>query len=124
MTTVVAGHPAGTAVDADQRDWIVGIVAVGDRARARRARSRSRCPKYVLPGSDLDHDIEGLDHEHPDEMARQMAHRLEVKSSAWPVVAAAIILPARRSTSRRRVPHPRLPVMSEFEQSLARTRAC
>jgi hypothetical protein len=50
--------------------------------------------RYVLPGDDLDHDIERLSHEHPDAMAKAMAQKLEVRSAAWPVVAAAFLVPA------------------------------
>jgi hypothetical protein len=50
--------------------------------------------RYVLPGDDLELDVERLAHEHPDEVARQMGHRLEVASAALPVLAAGVLLPA------------------------------
>jgi hypothetical protein len=51
----------------------------------------TRC---VLPGDDLHHDLERLAHEQPDEVARRMAHRLEVRSAVLPVMAAALLGPA------------------------------
>lgn len=50
--------------------------------------------KCVLPGDDLHDDLERLAHEQPDEVARRMAHRLEVRSAALPVLAAALVGPA------------------------------
>jgi len=50
--------------------------------------------KCVLPGDDLHDDLERLAHEQPDEVARRMAHRLEVRSAALPVMAAALVGPA------------------------------
>jgi len=50
--------------------------------------------KCVLPGQDLHDDLERLAHDHPDEVARRMAHRLEVRSAALPVMAAAFVGPA------------------------------
>lgn len=99
--------------------WIFGLVAwaIG-RARVEH-RFAVEMSRYVLPGSDLDHDIERLDHEHPDEIARQKAHHLEVQSSAWPVVAAALILPATALYLTRAARTHGWPVMSEFEAALA-----
>ena len=51
----------------------------------------TRC---VLPGDDLHQDLERLSHEQPDDVARRMAHRLEVRSAALPVLAAALVGPA------------------------------
>jgi hypothetical protein len=73
--------------------WVIGVVAwamSGARSQHRFAVAMSR---YVLPSEDLDHDVERLDHERPDDMARTMGHRLEVGSAAWPVVAAGAIVP-------------------------------
>ncbi|HUS33264.1 MAG TPA: hypothetical protein VMZ53_32400 [Kofleriaceae bacterium] len=74
--------------------WLLGIVAYFV--------ARARCEhhfavaisKTVLPGDDLDHDVERLANERPDEVARDMAHKLEVRSSAWPIAALAMIGPA------------------------------
>jgi hypothetical protein len=99
--------------------WIVGIVAwaIG-RARVEH-RFAVAMSHYVLPGDDLDQDIERLDHERPDEIAREMAHGLEVSSAAWPVIAAALILPVTALYISRGVAVHGWPVMSEFEASLA-----
>ncbi len=64
--------------------------------------ARARCEhkfavamsRYVLPGRDLDHDLQRLDHEHPDSGARDMAHRLEGRALLLPVVAASVLVPA------------------------------
>lgn len=99
--------------------WIVGI-CVYALARARvEHRFAVAMSRYVLPGADLDHDIERLDHEHPDEAAKQMAHRLEVRSAAFPVIAAALVLPATAVYLVHAVKAHGWPVMSEFETSLA-----
>jgi len=50
--------------------------------------------KCVLPGQDLHDDLERLAHEQPDDVARRMAHRLEIRSAALPVMAAAFVGPA------------------------------
>jgi hypothetical protein len=74
--------------------WVLAVFAYAmtrSRAEHRFVVAMSR---YVLPGDDLAHDIERLSHEHPDAMAKQMAQRLEVRSAALPVLAAALVLPA------------------------------
>ena len=99
--------------------WIVGI-CVYAIARARvEHRFAVAMSRYVLPGSDLDHDIERLDHEHPDEAAKQMAHGLEVRSAALPVIAAAFVLPATAIYTMHAIQTRGWPVISEFEASLA-----
>jgi hypothetical protein len=50
--------------------------------------------RYVLPGANVDSDVERLDHEHVDEQARAMAQRLEIRSAALPVLASALVVPA------------------------------
>ena len=74
--------------------WVVAIFVYAmarSRAEHRFIVTMSKC---VLPGEDIDHDIERLSHEHPDAIAKGMAQRLEVRSAALPVLAAALILPA------------------------------
>src|SRR5438445_8510835 len=74
--------------------WVIGVVAYFV--------ARARCEhhfaveisKTVLPGQDLAHDVERLANERPDDVGRGMAHKLEVRSSAWPVAALAMLLPA------------------------------
>jgi hypothetical protein len=74
--------------------WILGLVAFATSRGRSEHRFAVAMSSYVLPGKDLDDDIERLSHEHPDEIARRMAHRLEVGSAALPVAAAAFVLPA------------------------------
>lgn len=74
--------------------WLIAlIVYAGARARHEHqfAVAMSR---VVLPSDDAAHDVERLSHERPDEVARAMADRLEVRSAALPVAAAAVVLPA------------------------------
>jgi hypothetical protein len=73
----------------------------------------------VLPSSDVDHDVERLDHERPDDIARGMGHDLEVRSAAWPIIAASVLVPATALWMARGVRTHGWPVMSEFEASLA-----
>jgi hypothetical protein len=73
--------------------WIVGVLAyLGARAldEHRFAVAMSR---LVMPSADLAEDIERLTHENPDQAARDMAHRLEARSAALPVLAAGVLLP-------------------------------
>ena len=74
--------------------WIFGVVAwaIG-RARFEH-RFAVAMSTYVLPTNDVDRDVERLDHEHPDDIARDMGHALEVRSAAWPILAIAALLPA------------------------------
>ena len=98
--------------------WIVGVVAWAmGRARGEH-RFAVAMSKFVLPSDDLDHDIERLDHERPDVMARQMAHHLEVRSAAWPVIAVALILPATSLYLARAARIRGWPATSELEASL------
>src|SRR5580693_3422725 len=74
--------------------WLIAFLAY----MVSRARSEHRfavaMSHYVLPGRDLDYDLQRLDHERPDEMARDMAHRREVASVAWLVLGASLVVPA------------------------------
>ena len=87
------------------------------RAEHRFAVAMSR---YVLPGADVVHDIQRLDHERPDDAARQMAHRLEVSSAALPVVAATLIVPATAVYFYLAATAGGLPLLSALEEHLAR----
>ncbi|MGE5186745.1 MAG: hypothetical protein ACM31C_32045, partial [Acidobacteriota bacterium] len=75
--------------------------------------------RYVLPGEDLDVDLERLSHERPDDMARAMAHRLEVRSAALPVAAAAMIVPALVMYLALAVKNHGWASTSAFEEALA-----
>jgi hypothetical protein len=73
--------------------WALAVFAYAlSRSRAEH-RFIVAMSRYVLPGDDLSYDLERLSREHPDAMAQQMAHRLEVRSTALPVLAAALVLP-------------------------------
>lgn len=74
--------------------WILGLVAFATSRGRSEHRFAVEMSSTVLPGQDLDDDIERLSHERPDLVARRMAHRLEVGSAALPVAAAAFVLPA------------------------------
>ena len=74
--------------------WVLGLVAYWMARSTAEHRFAVAMSRTVLPGEDVFHDIERLDHVHPDELARGMAHRLEVLSAALPVAAAATIIPA------------------------------
>lgn len=99
--------------------WLLGLVAWAvSRARVEH-RFAVAMSKYVLPSNDLDHDVERLDHERPDDMARTMGQDLEVRSAAWPILAASVVLPATALWVARIVRTHTWPVMSEFELGLA-----
>ena len=99
--------------------WLLGLVAWAiSRARVEH-RFAVAMSKYVLPSNDLDHDVERLDHERPDDMARTMGQDLEVRSAAWPIFAASVVLPATALWVARIVRTHSWPVMSEFELGLA-----
>ncbi len=74
--------------------WILGIVAYWIARSTAEHRFAVTMSRTVLPGNDLFEDIERLDHVHPDDVARGMAHGLEVLSAALPVAAAATLVPA------------------------------
>jgi hypothetical protein len=74
--------------------WILGLVAYATSRSRSEHRFAVEMTSTVLPGRDVDHDIDRLSHERPDLVARRMAHRLEVASAALPIAAAALVLPA------------------------------
>ncbi len=99
--------------------WLVGLVAWAvSRARVEH-RFAVAMSRYVLPTDDLDHDVERLDHEHPDDIARTMGQQLEVRSAAWPILAASLIVPVTALWVARAVRTGAWPVMSEFEVGVA-----
>ena len=74
--------------------WILGLVGYFIARSAAEHRFAVAMSRTVLPGEDLYHDLDRLDQVHPDEVARHMAHGLEVLSAALPIAAAATIVPA------------------------------
>ena len=111
-------QPAGAATVLSGA-WLLALASYA----MSRARSEHRfavaMSKYVLPGGDLDHDLQRLDHEHPDEMARGMAHHREIGSAAWPVFGAALALPPLGLYIAHAIVQRGWPVMAGFEASLA-----
>jgi len=73
--------------------WLVGLFTYFAARAVDEHRFAVAMSHYVMPTKDLDQDLERLSHQHPDQMARDMAHRLEVKSAALPVLAASVLLP-------------------------------
>lgn len=99
--------------------WVLGLVAFAISRGRTEHRYAVAMSTYVLPGDDLDHDIERLSHERPDRVARAMAHRSEVRSAALPVVAAAFILPATLAYFAHAARVGGWPSTAEFEMNLA-----
>jgi hypothetical protein len=98
--------------------WVAGLAAYGlGRARAEH-RFAVAMSRAVLPGEDLDFDIERLSHERPDELARREAHGLEVRSAAWPAIAAAAIGPATLVYVARALRAHGWPHINPFEDAL------
>lgn len=99
--------------------WVIGALAFTlSRARGEH-QFAVQMSKYVLPGDDLDHDLERLSHENPDDIARGMAHRLEVKSAALPLLAAGFILPVTALYIYQGVRAGGWPSITDYEASLA-----
>lgn len=74
--------------------WLGGVLVYAIARSIAEHRFAVAMTKCVLPGEDLHDDLERLAHEQPDEVARRMAHRLEIRSAALPVMAAAFVGPA------------------------------
>ena len=99
--------------------WVLGVGAyLWSRARSEH-RFAVAMSHYVLPGGDRDYDLQRLDHEHPDQMARGMAHRREVASATWLVIGAAMVVPASALYVLEGVATHRWPQMAGFEHALA-----
>ena len=99
--------------------WLLGLAAyLWSRARSEH-RFAVAMSHYVLPGGDLDHDLQRLDHEHPDQMARYMAHRREVASSTWFVLGTAIVVPPTALYLLEGIAARGWPQMAGFEHALA-----
>ncbi len=99
--------------------WVVGALAYTlSRARGEH-QFAVQMSTYVLPGADLDHDLERLSHENPDDIARGMAHRLEVKSAALPLLAAGFILPVTALYLYQAARSGGWPPITDYEASLA-----
>lgn len=73
--------------------WLVGLFAYFAARAFDEHRFAIAMTRLVMPGADINADVERLSHENPDQAARDMAHRLEVRSAALPVLAAGVLLP-------------------------------
>lgn len=99
--------------------WLLGLAAfLWSRARSEH-RFAVAMSHYVLPGGDLDYDLQRLDHEHPDQMARYMAHRREVASSTWFVLGTAIVVPPTAVYVLQGIAVRGWPQMAGFEHALS-----
>ena len=98
--------------------WAGGVLAYVAWKSRLEHRFAVAMTQAVLPGQDLDHDLERLSHEHPDELARRLAERREVGSAALPVAAAAILLPATAIYVLRGIRAHGWPSTAEFEAAL------
>jgi len=99
--------------------WIAGLFAYAVARALDEHRFAVAMSHFVLPSKDVDHDIERLSHEHPDEAARDMAHRLEARSAALPVLAASMLLPVSALFRAQAVRAHGWPAIADFETSLA-----
>lgn len=99
--------------------WVTGIVAYTlSRAMGEHA-FMVMMSRYVMPSEDVDNDVERLEHEHPDEIARGMAHRLEVRSAALPILAAGLLLPVTAVYAWQGFHAGGWPVIADFEANIA-----
>lgn len=99
--------------------WVLGLVAFAISRGRSEHRFAVAMSTYVLPGEDIDQDIERLSHERPDAVARMMAHRLEIGSAALPIAAAALVLPATLIYIAQAIAVKGWPSTMEYESSLA-----
>jgi hypothetical protein len=73
--------------------WLVGLFTYFAARAFDEHRFAVAMSRLVMPGADVNEDVERLSHENPDQAARDMAHRLEVTSAALPVLAAGVLIP-------------------------------
>ena len=99
--------------------WLVGMFAYVAARAIDEHRFAVAMSRLVMPGADLNEDLERLAHEHPDQAAREMAHRLEVRSAALPVLAAGVLLPVTALYVAAAFQTAGWPVIASFEASIA-----
>ena len=99
--------------------WIVGGFVYAAARALDEHRFAVAMSRFVMPGKDVIEDVERLSHEHPDRAAREMAHRLEVRSAALPVLAAGVLLPVTALYASAFVRAGGWPVIADFEASIA-----
>jgi hypothetical protein len=94
VAKVLPGHEPAPLSTLLVAAWVLGLVGYFIARSAAEHRFAVAMSRTVMPGEDLYHDLDRLDQVHPDDVARTMAHGLEVLSAALPVAAAATIIPA------------------------------
>ncbi len=99
--------------------WIVGVLTYFATRAIDEHRFAVAMSRFVMPGKDVNEDVERLSHENPDHVARDMAHRLEVRSAALPVLAAGIVLPVTALYIAAAYRAGGWPVIAEFEAAVA-----
>jgi hypothetical protein len=99
--------------------WLVGLFTYFAARAVDEHRFAVAMSKLVLPGKDVNADVERLSHENPDQAARDMAHRLEVRSAALPVLAAGVLLPVTALYAAAIYRANGWPVIADFEASVA-----
>jgi hypothetical protein len=99
--------------------WIVGVFAYFAARAVDEHRFAVAMSRLVMPGKDVNEDLERLAHENPDQAARDMAHRLEVRSAAMPVLAAGVLLPVTALYIAAAYRAGGWPVIADFEGAVA-----
>jgi hypothetical protein len=99
--------------------WLVGLFTYFAARAIDEHRFAVAMSKLVMPGKDVNEDVERLSHENPDQAARDMAHRLEVRSATLPILAAAVLLPVTALYAAATIRAHGWPVIAEFEASVA-----
>lgn len=99
--------------------WIVGSFAYLAARAFDEHRFAVAMTQLVMPGADVIADVERLSHENPDQAARDMAHRLEVRSAALPVLAAGVLLPVTALYAGAIYRTGGWPQIAEFEAAVA-----
>src|SRR5687767_10439963 len=99
--------------------WICGLFAYAAARAVDEHRFAVAMSRLVMPGKDVNEDLERLAHENPDQAARDMAHRLEVRSAALPVLAAGVLLPVTALYIGAAIKAGGWPVIAEFEALVA-----
>jgi hypothetical protein len=100
--------------------WLVGLFTYFAARAVDEHRFAVAMSKLVMPSGDINGDVERLSHENPDQAARDMAHRLEVRSAAVPMLAAGVLLPVTALYVAAIVRAGGWPVIADFEGSVTR----
>jgi hypothetical protein len=99
--------------------WIVGVLTYFAARAFDEHRFAIAMTRLVMPSHDINDDVERLSHENPDLAARDMAHWLEVRSAALPVLAAGVLLPVTALYAGAIYRTGGWPVIAQFEGAVA-----